>query len=174
MSKTSRTFSGVKSMHNGIATVTHCRRLLSRRTLQCHSLVPLNRPSWSCTSSARLQWRQSAYSSSPRCQVRGVKSKTRVKLEDLPQGQLEESSVVVDAQDEGPSYPTVIQQARNNMRKFENCIVLTRVGGFYELYFEQAEQLGPLLSLKVATKRTNAGAVPMVNNESCPLHGTLC
>ncbi|KAI9839809.1 MAG: DNA mismatch repair ATPase msh1 [Thelocarpon superellum] len=47
------------------------------------------------------------------------------------------------------------------MRKFENCVLLTRVGSFYELYFEQAERYGPLLNLKVAQKSTNAGPVPM-------------
>ncbi|KAJ2986827.1 hypothetical protein NUW58_g4847 [Xylaria curta] len=47
------------------------------------------------------------------------------------------------------------------MQRFENCILLTRVGGFYELYFEQAEEYGPLLNLKVALKKTNAGPVPM-------------
>jgi DNA mismatch repair ATPase MutS len=55
-----------------------------------------------------------------------------------------------------------VLQARSNMRKFENCVLLTRVGGFYELYFEHAEDFGPLLNLKVAQKRTNAGNVPMV------------
>lgn len=48
------------------------------------------------------------------------------------------------------------------MQKFSNCVLLTRVGGFYELYFEQAEEYGPLLNLKVAQKKTNAGPVPMV------------
>ncbi|KAM5362578.1 hypothetical protein ACJZ2D_012490 [Fusarium nematophilum] len=33
--------------------------------------------------------------------------------------------------------------------------------GFYELYFEHAEEYGPLLNLKVASKKTNAGPVPM-------------
>ncbi|KAI4257825.1 MAG: hypothetical protein LQ352_001475 [Teloschistes flavicans] len=49
------------------------------------------------------------------------------------------------------------------MRKFENCVLLTRVGSFYELYFEQAVEYGPLLNLKVAQKRSKAGtpSVPM-------------
>ncbi|OBT72253.1 hypothetical protein VF21_08197 [Pseudogymnoascus sp. 05NY08] len=47
------------------------------------------------------------------------------------------------------------------MGKFENCVLLTRVGGFYELYFEHAEEFGPLLNLKVAQKKTNAGPVSM-------------
>ena len=66
-----------------------------------------------------------------------------------------------------PSYPTVVLQARNNMRKFENCVLLTRVGGFYELYFEHADEFAPLLNLKVAQKKPGAKAtwepVSMVN-----------
>ncbi|CAZ81378.1 unnamed protein product [Tuber melanosporum] len=47
------------------------------------------------------------------------------------------------------------------MRKFPHCVLLTRVGGFYEMYFEAAEEYGPLLGLKVAQKRTSAGSVSM-------------
>ena len=50
------------------------------------------------------------------------------------------------------------------MRKYENCVLLTRVGSFYELYFGQADKYGPLLNLKVAQKKTAAGPVPMVRN----------
>ncbi|KAI9748547.1 MAG: DNA mismatch repair ATPase msh1 [Lichina confinis] len=60
-----------------------------------------------------------------------------------------------------PAYPTVVQQARKNMNTFEHCVLLTRVGNFYELYFEHAEEYGPLLNLKVAQKKTSAGPVPM-------------
>ncbi|KAK7431038.1 MutS protein 1 [Neonectria magnoliae] len=113
---------------------------------------------------------------SPHCQflqTRGKKTKTTVKLSDLPQGLIQSRpapspsppsppSQPLDPlpQDE-PAYPTVVLQARQNMRKFDNCVLLTRVGGFYELYFEHAEEYGPLLNLKVASKRTNAGPVPM-------------
>ncbi|KAF5020550.1 hypothetical protein F66182_7414 [Fusarium sp. NRRL 66182] len=60
-----------------------------------------------------------------------------------------------------PAYPTVVLQARQNMLKFDNCVLLTRVGGFYELYFEHAEEYGPLLNIKVGSKKTSAGPVPM-------------
>jgi hypothetical protein len=66
----------------------------------------------------------------------------------------------------GPAYPTVVLQARNNMNKYDNCVLLTRVGGFYELYFEHAEEYGPLLNLKVAQKKTSAGPVPMVTSHT--------
>ncbi|PLB36064.1 mismatch repair ATPase MSH1 [Aspergillus candidus] len=91
---------------------------------------------------------------------RTAKTKSTVKLKDLPQGglKLEPSNNVVE---DAPRYPTVVQGHRNHMQKFHNCVVLTRVGGFYELYFEQAEELAPLLNLKLASKRTSAGPVPM-------------
>jgi DNA mismatch repair ATPase MutS len=59
------------------------------------------------------------------------------------------------------AYPTVVQQSLNNMRKFSHCVLLTRVGNFYELYFHQAEEYAPLLALKLATKKTSAGPVFM-------------
>ena len=65
--------------------------------------------------------------------IRGAKSKITVKLEDLPQGALEPMPDTADKDDQGPTYPTVVRQARNNMRKFDNCVVLTRVGSFYEV-----------------------------------------
>ena len=97
------------------------------------------------------------------CPTSWAKIKTKVKIRDLPQGKLGGTSASVEElDDDGPSYPTVMQQARNNMRKFDNCVLLTRVGGFYEFYFEHAEEYGPLLNLKVAKKGKNN--VPMVSN----------
>lgn len=59
------------------------------------------------------------------------------------------------------TYPTVVHQAKNNMQRLPHCVLLTKVGGFYELYFHQATEYGPLLNLKVAVKKTNAGPVAM-------------
>ncbi|KAI0842088.1 muts domain V-domain-containing protein [Hypoxylon sp. FL0890] len=97
-------------------------------------------------------------------QSRGKKTTSSVRLEDLPQGLIGLDGPLPPAkpeEEEGPAYPTVVLQARQNMQRFENCVLLTRVGGFYELYFGQAEEYGPLLNLKVAQKKTNAGPVPM-------------
>jgi hypothetical protein len=69
----------------------------------------------------------------PQIHRRGVKSKASTKSQDLPQGALHFEETGRDTVQDGPSYPTVVQQARNNMRKFENCVLLTRVGGFYEV-----------------------------------------
>lgn len=83
-------------------------------------------------------------------------------LDDLPQGLVSSPALSeLPSQDETPQYPTVVLQAKRNMQKFDNCVLLTRVGGFYELYFEHADEYGPLLNLKVAIKKTNAGPVAM-------------
>lgn len=104
---------------------------------------------------------QPSLRSTQQLQVRGKKTKTIVKLDELPQGFIAPSEPLPPQGDE-PAYPTVVLQARRNMQKFHNCVLLTRVGGFYELYFDQAEEYGPLLNLKVAQKKTSAGPVPMV------------
>ncbi|KAL6715933.1 MutS protein 1 [Lecanora helva] len=92
---------------------------------------------------------------------RTAKTYAAINLSDLSQSSLQPERSVPRPQDNGPQYPTVVQQARENMQKYENCILLTKVGGFYELYFEHAEKYGPLLNLKVAQKKTAAGPVPM-------------
>ncbi|KAK6208397.1 ribosomal protein P0 (A0) (L10E) [Pestalotiopsis sp. IQ-011] len=108
-------------------------------------------------------------------QVRGKKTKTTISLADLPQGPIGPSLLkperrtpidgdgkqLEDEEEAAPAYPTVVLQARRNMARFDNCVLLTRVGSFYELYFEHAEEYGPLLNLKVASKKTIAGPVPM-------------
>ncbi|KAG4305895.1 hypothetical protein PORY_000805 [Pneumocystis oryctolagi] len=61
----------------------------------------------------------------------------------------------------GPVYTQLLDQVLYNQKKYSNCVLLTRVGGFYELYFSQAEKYAPLLHLKLTRKDTKAGPVPM-------------
>ncbi|EGO52306.1 hypothetical protein NEUTE1DRAFT_71749 [Neurospora tetrasperma FGSC 2508] len=92
------------------------------------------------------------------------RDKTRtVRLKEIPQGALlpDESFPPPQQEDQEPAYPSVIQQHRHNMQKFDNCVLLTRVGSFYEMYFEHAEEVGPLLNLKVSQKKTSGGPVSM-------------
>ncbi|EGZ77125.1 hypothetical protein NEUTE2DRAFT_99616 [Neurospora tetrasperma FGSC 2509] len=92
------------------------------------------------------------------------RDKTRtVRLKEIPQGALlpDESFPPPQQEDQEPAYPAVIQQHRHNMQKFDNCVLLTRVGSFYEMYFEHAEEVGPLLNLKVSQKKTSGGPVSM-------------
>lgn len=87
-----------------------------------------------------------------------------LRLDELPQGVIRSDPLppLEEEPPASPAYPTVVLQARRNMDKFDNCVLLTRVGGFYELYFEHADEVGPLLNLKVAQKKTAAGSVSMV------------
>lgn len=71
---------------------------------------------------------------SPQIWIRGLKPKVTIRVEDLPQGPLPSKAADTVTANDGPAYPTVIQQARNNMRKFAHCVVLTRVGNFFEVY----------------------------------------
>ena len=80
-------------------------------------------------SSVRRKPRQSV-TVSTRCQ-RGAKRRSRIRLIDLPQGSIALEPLPRD--EDKPAYPTVVQQARSNMTKFENCVLLTRVGSFYEV-----------------------------------------
>ncbi|PTB65345.1 hypothetical protein BBK36DRAFT_1160545 [Trichoderma citrinoviride] len=96
----------------------------------------------------------------PLLQAAVRRSRTTVKLSDLPQGKVAAEPLSIEEQ-QLPPYPTVVLQARQNMDKFEGCVLLTRVGGFYELYFEHAEEYAPLLGLKLASKKTSRENVPM-------------
>ncbi|USP76955.1 hypothetical protein yc1106_04229 [Curvularia clavata] len=44
------------------------------------------------------------------------------------------------------------------MLKFSHCVLLTRVGGFYELYFEHAEEFAPLLNIKKSKRKALKGS----------------
>ncbi|KAI8939879.1 hypothetical protein NX059_003612 [Plenodomus lindquistii] len=44
------------------------------------------------------------------------------------------------------------------MLKFSHCVVVTRVGGFYELYFEHADEFAPLLNLKKSKRKALKGS----------------
>ena len=103
----------------------------------------------------------SSWGIAPKITYRGAKSRATISLNDLPQHTFTAEHNIPETENVSPAYPTVVQQARNNMRKFDKCVLLTRVGSFYELYFEHAEKYGPLLNIKVAQKKTAAGSVPM-------------
>ncbi|KAK9247081.1 muts domain V-domain-containing protein [Lipomyces tetrasporus] len=98
------------------------------------------------------------------------KSKASYYSDSLEQGLLvtEDSQADIDAllhvaDDDkvDKNYPTVLHDAKNNMERLPNCVLLTRVGSFYELYFHQAEEYAPLLNLRLAKKKTAHGPVSM-------------
>lgn len=103
-------------------------------------------------------------------QVRGAKRRTIVAIKSIPQGLLPaEPTQEVVVEDE-PIYSITIQQHRNNMLKYPDCVILTKLGNFYEMYFEQAEELAPLLGLKLAKKPTTRNREGFVYMAGFPLH----
>ncbi|KAK5559420.1 MutS protein 1 [Exophiala xenobiotica] len=94
-------------------------------------------------------------------QRRGAKTTSRKKVRELQQGAIQAEPLPELPSDDEPQYPTLLQGVKNNIAKFDNCVLLTRVGNFYEMYFEHAEEFGPLLSLKVAYRQTKLGPVAM-------------
>ncbi|EZG02968.1 hypothetical protein H106_06498 [Trichophyton rubrum CBS 735.88] len=64
---------------------------------------------------------------------RGAKTKSAARLSDLAQGPLESKKPLAPFTDDVPQYPAVVQGAKYNMQKFANCVLLTRVGNFYEV-----------------------------------------
>ncbi|KAJ1974576.1 MutS protein 1 [Dimargaris xerosporica] len=53
------------------------------------------------------------------------------------------------------SAPTtkLLKLVRRLMDEYPHCVLLTRVGDFYELYYEQADEVGPLLEIQVVTRK---------------------
>lgn len=87
-----------------------------------------------CHHARRAPVRPRVPSAVPQVELRrSAKTKSTVQLKDLPQGVVK-LEAYDDGEDDAPRYPTVVQGHRNNMQKFKNCVILTRVGGFYEVY----------------------------------------
>jgi hypothetical protein len=72
-------------------------------------------------------------------QYRGTKRKTTLEIDGLPQGAII-SDPLPPQDDSEPQYPPLLQQVRNQMLKFSNCVLVTRVGGFYEVYHTPRNQ----------------------------------
>lgn len=70
---------------------------------------------------------------SPSPPRRGAKTRAFAKVKDLPQGIISTEPLADLEADDAPQYPAVVQGAKNNMIKFKDCVVLTRVGNFYEV-----------------------------------------
>jgi hypothetical protein len=85
-------------------------------------------------------------------QRRGAKKKATLPIDGLPQGALERSALPPQ-DDTEPDYPPLLQQVHNNMLKFSHCVVVTRVGGFYEVCIS-------LLLLLVANDVSSTSSMP--------------
>jgi hypothetical protein len=89
-------------------------------------------------------------------QTRGIRKDST--LRPVIQGALPRDEAAISLEnDEGPTYPTVMQQALNNMRKFSHCVLLTRVGSFYEVSLRpiNTTQLTAVSSIFTRLKNTH-------------------
>jgi hypothetical protein len=90
-------------------------------------------------------------------QCRGAKTKATLTLDEIPQG-LIDSTALPPQHDTEPEYPPLLQQVRNNMLIFSHCVLVTRVGGFYEvlsgsLEFAVAKANSYTLSMRTSLRR---------------------
>ncbi|KAL1729775.1 muts domain V-domain-containing protein [Schizophyllum commune] len=56
---------------------------------------------------------------------------------------------------------TLAKEILDNLSRFPNCLLLTRVGQFYESYFSQAAEIASLLNIKLTTRKWGGKRVPM-------------
>ncbi|KAK0208543.1 muts domain V-domain-containing protein [Desarmillaria ectypa] len=52
-------------------------------------------------------------------------------------------------------------EIQENLSNFPHCVLLTRVGQFYESYFDQAIEVSRLLNIKLTTRKWNKQFIPM-------------
>lgn len=102
-----------KPPHRAYASLSLPLSLTRPRRASRATLTPLK---WHCVTS-----------------VRGAKQKATVVLDELPVIQGVIDGPPLPPQDDEPDYPPLLQQVRNSMLKFSHCVLLTRVGGFYEV-----------------------------------------
>ncbi|KAG9188911.1 hypothetical protein G6011_07616 [Alternaria panax] len=57
------------------------------------------------------------------------------------------------------------------MLKFSHCVLVTRVGSFYELYFEHADEFAPLLNIKKSKRKIPKGSkMPAISMAGFPAY----
>jgi hypothetical protein len=80
---------------------------------------------------------------------RGAKAQATKKLKELHEGVIAVDPLPELESDDVPQYPTVIQGAKNNMVRFSNCVLITRVGNFYEVRTTCPLYLSPSLNFDI-------------------------
>ncbi|KAG5716617.1 MutS like protein [Termitomyces sp. T112] len=86
--------------------------------------------------------------------------RTRKKL-DSPQGPTSKQPTTDITETNNQPQTILAQEILENLRKFPHCLLLTRVGQFYESYFDQATEISRLLGIKLTTRKWGNGRVPM-------------
>ncbi|KAJ6604390.1 muts domain V-domain-containing protein [Mycena vulgaris] len=65
-----------------------------------------------------------------------------------------------DADDAAAPKGGLGKEVQDNLKRFPHCILLTRVGKFYESYFDQANEVSRLLNIKLASRKWDGGTIP--------------
>ncbi|KAF8222260.1 hypothetical protein L208DRAFT_608417 [Tricholoma matsutake] len=71
------------------------------------------------------------------------------------------SSVSKRSEKSGHPQNSLAKEILENLSKFSHCLLLTRVGQFYESYFDQATEIARLLNIKLTTRKWDGRRVPM-------------
>lgn len=87
--------------------------------------------------------------------TRNAKRVSKKQAKDLLQGPLKSEPLPPSDKDE-LRQESLIDMVKNVMRRFPDCIVLTKVGKFYELYDTHAKKYAPKLGLRIAGKGKDA------------------
>lgn len=88
-------------------------------------------------------------------QRRGAKRKATMARDELPQGEIE-APALPPQDDTEPEYPPLLQHVRNNMLKFSHCVLVTRVGGFYEVCTCPITRTSPKNASSISNMPTNS------------------
>ncbi|CAG8449994.1 3268_t:CDS:10 [Ambispora leptoticha] len=56
----------------------------------------------------------------------------------------------------------LMEGVKDVLKKYPHCVVLTQVGVFWELHFQQATKLAPLLDIKIGKRKVKKEKVPVV------------
>ena len=116
----------VMTLHFPLATLRGVfRQLLWRNANINPSASPLLARSWAHGPRAPMQAPSVVW-------TRGAKRQSKKMLAELPQGIIALEPLPYE---QYPKYPPVIEQARANMNKLPNNVLLTRVGSFYEVRY---------------------------------------
>ena len=94
---------------------------------------------------------------------RGIKSEATISLRELSNDYDGANHGLPSEHATEKVYPTVVQQALNNMEKYENCVLLTRVGSFYEV---KARHISEVL---VLTQRNSFISIKQTSMARCSI-----
>ncbi|KAF5368576.1 hypothetical protein D9758_002409 [Tetrapyrgos nigripes] len=98
-------------------------------------------------------------------QVEEPKPKRTRKASASKRKKVEDAATSLEAEEdlEGDDQPRtgLARGVLENLAKFPHCLLLTRVGNFYESYFDQAVEIASILNIKLATRKWDGRRIHM-------------